>query len=93
MKPQFEAGREKVGKKGVVRDKKVHLEVVERIMEYALEIGFSVLDLSYSPIKGPEGNIEYLLYLERASESQAFPEEYRDLAVSVVEAAHGELDG
>ena len=93
VKPQFEAGREKVGKKGVVRDKKVHLEVVERIMEYALEIGFSVLDLSYSPIKGPEGNIEYLLYLERASESQAFPDEYRDLAASVVEAAHGELDG
>ena len=65
IKPQFEAGREKVGKKGVVRDKAVHLEVVENIMVYVLSEGFSIIDLSYSPIKGPEGNIEYLLYIER----------------------------
>ena len=57
VKPQFEAGREKVGKKGVVRDQKVHLEVVQEIMTFALSIGFSILELSFSPIKGPEGNI------------------------------------
>lgn len=64
VKPQFEAGREKVGKKGVVRDKKVHSEVLEEIMAYAIQAGFALLGLSFSPIKGPEGNIEYLLYLQ-----------------------------
>lgn len=63
IKPQFEAGREKVGKKGVVKDKTVHIEVIEQIIQYAISIGFLILDLDYSPIKGPEGNIEYLLYL------------------------------
>ena len=63
IKPQFEAGREKVGKKGVVRDKSVHEEVVNNIISFALSNGFSVLDLEYSPIKGPEGNIEYLVHL------------------------------
>ncbi len=71
VKPQFEAGREKVGKKGVVRDKSVHEEVVKRIMSYALTIGFDIIDLSYSPIKGPEGNIEYLLYIEKNMEKIA----------------------
>lgn len=66
IKPQFEAGREKVGKKGVVRDKKVHVEVVEKIIKYAISLGFRILDLDYSPIKGPEGNIEYLLYLKKS---------------------------
>lgn len=65
IKPQFEAGREKVGKKGVVRDQKVHVEVVEMIGDFARQIGFKTLDLSYSPIKGPEGNIEYLLYITK----------------------------
>ena len=65
IKPQFEAGREKVGKKGVVRDQKVHVEVVEMIVDFASQIGFKTLDLSYSPIKGPEGNIEYLLYITK----------------------------
>ncbi len=65
IKPQFEAGREKVGKKGVVRDRKVHEEVIEHVISYAAGIGFDCLDLSYSPIKGPEGNIEYLLYLKK----------------------------
>lgn len=65
IKPQFEAGREKVGKKGVVRDQKVHVEVVEMIVDFARQIGFKPLDLSYSPIKGPEGNIEYLLYITK----------------------------
>ena len=67
IKPQFEAGREKVGKKGVVRDQKVHEEVIVKIYEFALLCGFFVLDLSYSPIKGPEGNIEYLIHLKKDS--------------------------
>ncbi len=67
IKPQFEAGKEKVGKKGVVRDKKVHQEVIRSVMDYAVSIGLQLLDLSYSPIKGPEGNIEYLLYLQKVS--------------------------
>ncbi len=64
IKPQFEAGREKVGKKGVVREPETHLEVIEKVISFALSIGFSVLKLDYSPIKGPEGNIEYLLFLQ-----------------------------
>lgn len=64
IKPQFEAGREKVGKKGVVRDKNVHEEVIELVMNYALGLGFHILGLDHSPIRGPEGNIEYLLYME-----------------------------
>ena len=71
IKPQFEAGREKVGKKGVVRDKKVHLEVIEMVIAYAESIGFDILNLEYSPIRGPEGNIEYLLYLGNRPEGQA----------------------
>lgn len=65
IKPQFEAGRDKVGKKGVVRDKKVHEEVIRKILVFAQVAGFSVLDLSFSPIKGPEGNIEYLIYIRK----------------------------
>lgn len=68
IKPQFEAGRDKVGKKGVVRDQKVHAEVVHRTVDYAAMIGFLVKGLTYSPIKGPEGNIEYLLWLEKQEE-------------------------
>ena len=65
IKPQFEAGREKVGKKGVVRDIAVHREVIEKIAAYAREQGLGILGLSFSPIKGPEGNIEYLIYLDK----------------------------
>lgn len=65
IKPQFEAGREKVGKKGVVREKSVHIDVIEKIVKYVVSIGFTILNLDYSPIKGPEGNIEYLLYIEK----------------------------
>ncbi len=65
VKPQFEAGREKVGKKGVVRDESVHREVLENFLIHAKESGFTVLDITYSPIRGPEGNIEYLGYLEK----------------------------
>ncbi len=68
IKPQFEAGREKVGKNGVVREGAVHREVISKIVDFADLTGFSVCDLEYSPIKGPEGNIEYLLYLEKREE-------------------------
>ncbi|MCX4306758.1 MAG: TlyA family RNA methyltransferase [Acetatifactor sp.] len=77
IKPQFEAGREKVGKKGVVRDRKVHTEVVSRIVDYADMIGFNVKGLTYSPIKGPEGNIEYLLWIEKRAQ---IPEEIQALS-------------
>ena len=71
IKPQFEAGREKVGKKGVVRDPQVHLEVIEKVAAYAQSIGFSVCGLEFSPIKGPEGNIEYLLHLKKDEEEES----------------------
>ena len=70
IKPQFEAGREKVGKKGVVRDPAVHAEVVRGIYDFCLQNGFDVLALDFSPIKGPEGNIEYLIYLEKSDAPQ-----------------------
>ena len=90
IKPQFEAGREKVGKKGVVRDKAVHEEVIEKIRSFALENGFSVLGLTFSPVKGPEGNIEYLIYLER-SEAPSQGEQVLS-AQQVVEESHRALD-
>ena len=68
IKPQFEAGKENVGKKGVVRDPSVHAEVVETITQFAFDTGFSVLHLSFSPIKGPEGNIEYLMHIKKEKE-------------------------
>lgn len=67
IKPQFEAGREKVGKKGVVKDPLVHREVIGKVMDFADFIGFEILHLDFSPVKGPEGNIEYLLHLEKSS--------------------------
>lgn len=71
IKPQFEAGRDKVGKKGVVREKSVHLEVINTIINFLLENDFNVLGLSYSPIKGPEGNREYLVYFTRDKERES----------------------
>ena len=68
IKPQFEAGREKVGKKGVVRDKSVHEEVIHKVIDYAALIGFEILHLDFSPIRGPEGNIEYLLHIKKDKE-------------------------
>ena len=68
IKPQFEAGREKVGKKGVVREKSTHLEVIRKVMDYAMSIGFDLCALDFSPIKGPEGNIEYLIHLRKCTE-------------------------
>lgn len=90
IKPQFEAGREKVGKKGVVRDKKVHLEVIEMVIGFAVSIGFEVLNLEFSPIKGPEGNIEYLLYLQNHPEGEQYPEVPVNEG-KIVESAHQEL--
>ena len=91
IKPQFEAGREQVGKKGVVRDKKVHLEVIERVLAHAESIGFAVLDLDYSPIKGPEGNIEYLAHLKNQEEGMAQEQDVIVDAAAVVEQAHQAL--
>ena len=82
IKPQFEAGREKVGKKGVVRDKDVHLEVIETVLEFTRRLGFVVLGLDFSPVKGPEGNIEYLMYIGKQGE------DCQPDARAVVEASH-----
>ena len=89
IKPQFEAGREKVGKKGVVRDPKVHCEVVANIYNFCLENGFDVLNLDFSPIKGPEGNIEYLIHLQKSDD----PKSYTDVTPKqLVERSHAQLD-
>lgn len=84
IKPQFEAGRDKVGKNGVVREPKVHEEVIHKVIDYAELIGFSVLHLEYSPIKGPEGNIEYLVHLLKEKEPA---EEIRELSEHDAEEA------
>lgn len=90
IKPQFEAGREKVGKKGVVRDKSVHEEVIVMITSYAKSNGFDLLHLDFSPIKGPEGNIEYLLHLKkRIMEEDTVPVEFN--IHDVVEKSHETL--
>jgi len=86
IKPQFEAGREQVGKKGIVRDSKVHVEVIENVIGYASDNGLYPHGLDYSPVKGTKGNIEYLLYLKKTESSEEIsPQE-------VVNIAHGELD-
>lgn len=86
VKPQFEAGREKVGKKGVVRDPAVHLEVLEAFLRHAKENHFTVLGITYSPIRGPEGNIEYLGYLRHG---QGTPGDFS--LPEIVEASHSQL--
>ncbi len=88
IKPQFEAGREKVGKKGVVRDKEVHKEVVNSICEFCVNNGFAVLSIDYSPVKGPEGNIEYLMLVKKSD--NAYIDEPVDVD-NVVECSHEEL--
>ena len=88
IKPQFEAGKEKVGKKGVVRDKKVHLEVLEQFLQHAAACQFYVKDLTFSPIRGPEGNIEYLGHLTVTEQ----PPYSGDLK-ALVEASHQRLEG
>lgn len=86
IKPQFEAGREKVGKKGVVRDQSVHEEVIVLVMNYAISIGFEPIQLDFSPIKGPEGNIEYLLYIKKNIEKI---NEYEHSLSEEMEEDHG----
>lgn len=88
VKPQFEAGREKVGKKGVVRERKTHIEVLENAAGYARDSGFSVCGVDFSPVKGPEGNIEYLLYLKKQGEDTVTAEQLTE----AVEASHNALD-
>ena len=90
IKPQFEAGREKVGKKGVVRDKNVHEEVIEAVRMFSLENGFSVLNLEFSPVKGPEGNIEYLMHLRKSSD--AIDNIGSDMVHQIVTMSHETLD-
>ncbi len=92
IKPQFEAGREQVGKKGVVRDKKVHLEVIDKVTDYAKTIGFTPLHLDFSPIKGPEGNIEYLLHLTKKESLDNTYNAETSYIEEIVERSHGELD-
>ncbi len=92
IKPQFEAGREKVGKKGVVRDKKVHCEVIDKILEYAPTIGFVPKGLTFSPVKGPEGNIEYLVWLVKNGPDREEGQELSVTAESIVEESHAALD-
>lgn len=87
IKPQFEAGREKVGKKGVVRDKKVHEEVILKIIDFAFEIGLNVIGIDFSPIKGPEGNIEYLIMLDRKNEGLTIEEAHK-AAHDIEEQSH-----
>lgn len=91
IKPQFEAGREKVGKKGVVRDSKVHEEVILKVIAYAVSISFEVLGLEFSPIKGPEGNIEYLLYLQKQPEGTSW-EQIPFSVEEIVKEAHKTLE-
>ena len=101
IKPQFEAGREKVGKKGVVREKSTHLEVIRQVLAYAWSIGFDILALEFSPIKGPEGNIEYLAWLQKTErkELEEIPAWEEVMAAlpegmdpeQIVEEAHKEL--
>lgn len=91
IKPQFEAGREKVGKKGVVRDKAVHNDVIRSVIEFAAGNGFKVKNLDFSPVKGPEGNIEYLLHIQKTDTVSEVP--FGDEAVkNIVEESHRVLD-
>ena len=90
IKPQFEAGREKVGKKGVVRDPAVHREVIAKVMDFATLLHFSVLGLTWSPIKGPEGNIEYLIFIQKEEQPEAYEsEQAAEAALEETQAAKG----
>lgn len=97
VKPQFEAGKDKVGKKGVVRDPAIHEEVISKTVETALELGYQIGGLSFSPVKGPEGNIEYLLYLrhqteECTEEMDRLRQDWQSLIVEIVKKSHQDLD-
>ena len=93
VKPQFEAGKDKVGKKGVVRDPQIHREVIRKVIDCAAELGFWVRGLDFSPIKGPEGNIEYLLFLQKPQQEALPPEETvaEEQIAGVVDSAHQSL--
>lgn len=93
VKPQFEAGKDKVGKKGVVRDPQIHREVIRKVIDCAAELGFWVRGLDFSPIKGPEGNIEYLLFLQKPQQEALPPEEMiaEEQIAGVVDSAHQSL--
>ena len=90
IKPQFEAGKEKVGKKGVVREIGTHIEVVDMIFNFVLQNGFSVLNLDFSPIKGPQGNIEYLIYIEKNSDAKSYLQKSVE---QIVNESHEKLSG
>lgn len=92
IKPQFEAGREKVGKKGVVRDPAVHEEVIRKVKDFAMSISMEPMHLDFSPIKGPEGNIEYLLHLKKHPEGTEVQDSLTVSVEEVVAKAHGQLD-
>ena len=89
IKPQFEAGREKVGKKGVVRDPKVHEEVIQNVFGFASDAGFAICGLEYSPVRGPEGNIEYLMYLKKDADGDGGFD--KDMISAIVSRAHESL--
>lgn len=89
IKPQFEAGKGQVGKKGVVRDKSIHYEVIHNVLSFAAETGFDVCGLSFSPVKGPEGNIEYLAYLRKTEPSHKITD---DMIADIVAQSHDTLD-
>ena len=89
IKPQFEAGKENIGKKGVVRDKSVHEDVVANITSFAAKNGFKVLGVDFSPIKGPEGNIEYLMYIEKCENGEML---WEGSVTELVERSHENLD-
>jgi 23S rRNA (cytidine1920-2'-O)/16S rRNA (cytidine1409-2'-O)-methyltransferase len=91
IKPQFEAGRELVGKKGVVRDPSVHEDVIRMVMNHALSLGFCIRGLDHSPIRGPEGNIEYLLYMENGGEPSSLTDQQSAQAADIVALAHESL--
>lgn len=90
IKPQFEAGKDKVGKKGVVKDKKIHAEVIEKILNFSKSAGFKICGINFSPVKGPEGNIEYLAYLSKNFSATEI--DFAEKIFFTVDAAHEELD-
>ena len=89
IKPQFEAGREQVGKKGVVKDKKIHAEVIEYVLNFAEKIGFKICGINFSPVKGPEGNIEYLAHMKKICTQEI---DWREKILATVNLAHEELN-
>ena len=89
IKPQFEAGKDQVGKKGVVKDKKIHAAVIEYVLNFAEEVGFIICGIDFSPVKGPEGNIEYLAHLSKNINAQKI--DWREKILSTVDSAHEKL--